>query len=569
MQELQEAVPDHAPVPTAALLQNFCQSRIINKLPPSLRTVRQGTVTGIEVLPKKPTEGGDAVTDVPACRVHLSDGTSISARAVIVTCPNLQPVFPKWATEPLHKAVDSLQLSGPSKVYEKTILSWKDLLSSGAFDPDHSAPFHGKRVVIVGGGMTAALLALRAAARGATSVTLLARRPLLCQPFDCHVGWWGNKHLNAFWQDTNPENRMKSCLQARMRASLSPEVWESLAEAAASRKVTVLEGFQVESASNCQEGWNLVLQPTREVALSTAAPPQGTAFEQATAECTAKLYQKTPPLEHHPELPSTLSTDFVWLACGGAFNVARHPILSTVQQSYPTRLVAGYPVIDPGSCVWPGAPIYLIGKAAMLAMGPCAGDLGGIRLAAERIVKSLKKLDYAGTTEWEAAAETLAPQLAAPPVAASQPYSGLCEAQPTIVLENYLALEEEGLMCYERRVKPNVARPVHLVDISDLPESLPRHEIQKFSFSEDDFEICVTLALPEGVPLSSVRSMIAERSLEVWAIGLEGAYRLHVPRLYGRILPARSKVKVNEKKKKVFVILHKEKDAEWRFLKGV
>ena len=578
-------------------MQNFCQSRIINKLPPSLRSVHKGTVDKIEVLPKaQPSPDEDTSSDdsQPAnCVVHLSNGETLPARAVIVACSNLNPVIPSWASEAYHKERENLQ--GPShgrdeshsfETSVKTISDWKDLISSGAFDPGHVAPFKGKNVAIVGGGMNAALLALRAASRGAARVTLLARRPLVRQAFDCDVGWWGNKYLNAFWQDSNPENRMKACRQARMQASLSPEVWDALVEAAASGRITVVEGQQVESMNkNCEEdrgGWNLMIQPTPGLSTSAAVPQQGTAFQQATVKATAegssspkKAFEQL-SLEDESEttedpLSSSIFAHFVWLACGSAFNTSHHSILSSLEQSHPTRLVAGYPVIDPGSCVWPGAPIYLLGRGAMLAVGPCAGDLAGMRLGAERIVKSLKKLDYAGTTEWETAAETLAPQLqlAAASLEKITTNNGICRAPQTIVLENYLALEEEGLMCYERRIKPHVARPVHLVDVSDLPAALPRHEIHKFSFSEDDFEICITLTLPEAVPIASVRSMITEKSLEVWAIGIEGSYRLHVPRLYGRVIPPKCQVKVNEKKKKVYVMLYKEKDAEWRFLKGI
>lgn len=114
----------------------------------------------------------------------------------------------------------------------------------------------------------------------------------------------------------------------------------------------------------------------------------------------------------------------------------------------------------------------------------------------------------------------------------------------------------------------SVTKPAHLIDISDLDASLPRVELQKYSFIDDDFEITVVMELNEGVALNNVRTKFGERSLEVWAIGELAAYRVHVPLLYGKILPNRCTVKVNQKKKKVFVVLFKETNSEWRFLKG-
>lgn len=65
-----------------------------------------------------------------------------------------------------------------------------------------------------------------------------------------------------------------------------------------------------------------------------------------------------------------------------------------------------------------------------------------------------------------------------------------------------------------------------------------------------------------------MRACFSERSLDAWAVGHAAAYHLHIPRLWGRVLPRRCSVKVNEKRKKAYLMLHKESDAEWRFIKG-
>jgi len=39
---------------------------------------------------------------------------------------------------------------------------------------------------------------------------------------------------------------------------------------------------------------------------------------------------------------------------------------------------------------------------------------------------------------------------------------------------------------------------------------------------------------------AQVRTLFAERAVEVWAVGAAAAYHLHLPRLYGRTLPVPS-----------------------------
>lgn len=62
--------------------------------------------------------------------------------------------------------------------------------------------------------------------------------------------------------------------------------------------------------------------------------------------------------------------------------------------------------------------------------------------------------------------------------------------------------------------------------------------------------------------------MFGWQSLELWVVCPSMAHHLYVPKLWGRILPGKSRVKLNFKKNKVFLCLYKESDAEWKYLKG-
>lgn len=40
--------------------------------------------------------------------------------------------------------------------------------------------------------------------------------------------------------------------------------------------------------------------------------------------------------------------------------------------------------------------------------------------------------------------------------------------------------------------------------------------------------------------------LFGERHLEMWAVGAGAAYHLHLPRLYGRLIPQKCRAKVNQ-----------------------
>ena len=69
---------------------------------------------------------------------------------------------------------------------------------------------------------------------------------------------------------------------------------------------------------------------------------------------------------------------------------------------------------------------------------------------------------------------------------------------------------------------------------------------------------------------ASVQVRVAYRptSVEMWAIGASAAYHIHLPKLYQVIVPERCTFKANSQRQKVYLLLHKQADAEWRFLKG-
>ena len=71
-------------------------------------------------------------------------------------------------------------------------------------------------------------------------------------------------------------------------------------------------------------------------------------------------------------------------------DAAQHPLLQQIQQTHPTMLVNGLPVLD-DHLRWPGLELFITGGLAALQLGPAARNLHGARMAAARIVPAIAK----------------------------------------------------------------------------------------------------------------------------------------------------------------------------------
>ena len=87
------------------------------------------------------------------------------------------------------------------------------------------------------------------------------------------------------------------------------------------------------------------------------------------------------PPSPKPELPDDpqeassdhILADRIWLATGSSPDAMACPLLSSVQEQWPTRILGGYPLLQDTSLAWPGLPLLFIGRMALLSQGPAAG----------------------------------------------------------------------------------------------------------------------------------------------------------------------------------------------------
>ena len=82
--------------------------------------------------------------------------------------------------------------------------------------------------------------------------------------------------------------------------------------------------------------------------------------------------------------------DRVWLATGGAPGVAGSPLFGAMLRARPVDVVGGFPALHP-SLRWDvDTPVYVMGAAAALALGPDALNLAGARMSSCRVASVIR-----------------------------------------------------------------------------------------------------------------------------------------------------------------------------------
>lgn len=154
--------------------------------------------------------------------VHLSSGESLRARHVLLAVgSSAQPRWPDWATR--------LRDGGAlvRHIFERDFVLEPDAW------PDS--------VVVVGGGITAAQVAMRMADTG-REVHLVSRHEPREHQFDADPGWVGPKHMRRFSATTDRGERRQMIGKARHAGSIPPDVNRALRRAAQDGRVRVHRG---------------------------------------------------------------------------------------------------------------------------------------------------------------------------------------------------------------------------------------------------------------------------------------------------------------------------------------
>jgi hypothetical protein len=197
-----------------------------------------------------------------------------------------------------------------------------------------------RRILVLGGGLTAARLAV-AAVDGGADVTMATRRKISVRPFDILPGWMGPRFLSGFEAEPSWVERRRMVADGR-EGTMPPWARRGVAESA-DRGLGLKNGV----------AWEL--EPAGDIVVARFADGSVVCFDE------------------------------VWQAFGGSPDVASSPVLTRVAQRHPNLVIDGLPVLDE-QLRWPGTEIHVVGALAALQLGPGAGNMHGHRRAARRVV---------------------------------------------------------------------------------------------------------------------------------------------------------------------------------------
>ena len=260
----------------------------------------------------------------------LSDGSLIQARRLVIATGAGEPVLPNWVQ----------RIARP---YPKGALQHSQTINLAAY-----RELQGQHILIIGGGLTSAHLALGAIKRGAR-VSLLCRRKLRSKLFDTDPGWLGPKYLKVFQSEPCWRRRRQQVLAARDGGSITPQLTIALQRGRQQGSLQTYENCQVRQALWSTGQWSILCDEGR-----------------------------------------SLLVDRIWLATGHNLGVSLQPLLRQLHKQQQIELVDDWPVLS-NDLRWPGTNVHLMGGLAALRLGPTARNLFGGREAARLISRAAIK----------------------------------------------------------------------------------------------------------------------------------------------------------------------------------
>jgi hypothetical protein len=416
---------------------------------------------------------------------------------------------------------------------------------------------YGKRILIVGGGMMAATLALSACRRGAKSVTLLVRRRIDVSEFECDVKYFGSKGLRDYHACTDMNVRAKMLESYTTKASINEHTHRQLLEEQMGEgRLTILEQRILKSVTwdELHESWHVAITPS----------------SAAKAEFESELFRRfredgvkvEPNAVSDFEKKKVSNHDELWLACGEVVNISNDPALGALI-SKQSEIAQGLPVLVEedfgdysksqsiiaaarGGCRLPGTSMYFIGAYCALSLGPGSDLPVGHRLAAKQIAMAMKKHQTMILRQQD-------------------PYKLQIEESPHT--ESNTINSHACLTRYKKLAEEYHGKGI--IDTSDLfPSDMSRVELQKFELYEEDMTMDIRVSIPEPIESQHVYVCFQNEALEMWAVGEKHAYRFFVRKLYKPVIVERCSYKVFTKKQRVTLKIHKFNNLYWRFLKG-
>lgn len=390
-------------LPGSRLFLDFCASLVERYgLAP---LVRQGFVEDVKAVPSA-IEGGSCTFEV-----RLSDGTRLAARRVVCAMgpgpmfAGMRATLPWWAEDLAASLANApVEATNASTIVPSSRMQHSSQLTSWLrqADVEAHAALSDRRILIVGGGQTAAHLALLAARRGASRVTILARRRITRKPYDVDLEAVGDRRaqvLGQFWKLDEPCARLQFIAALRGGGSMSDDVYHELLKYAA-------DAADDTEASGAADGTVAAVRASAEAPAQEGAGVHGGGGPRGRLDILEEV--EVSEASWRPHEPGgkpdgagggqivvgfddgrDAAFDYVWLATGGNLDLGLVPILASMHTQRPIDTANGLPVLRPDLSWDAGCPLYVMGAFAQLELGADALNLAGARSGSVLVAKAL------------------------------------------------------------------------------------------------------------------------------------------------------------------------------------
>ncbi|KAK4104484.1 FAD binding domain protein [Parathielavia hyrcaniae] len=347
--------------PTQALFSEHC-SHVISRYRLDTGLIHKERVLDISYgpVPGVCSPGGDPTE--PLFTVTTNQGTRHAHIVILAVGPGNRPVIPRipgtLSMMNLHTPYPQASHAMHLPTFPPPLLAHR--ISSPSQSPQTN-PNKNTNILIIGGGLTSAQVADLALRRGVGTVWHVMRGPLRVKTFDVGLEWMGkfrNVAQARFWLADGDEERLGLLREARGGGgSVTPGYARVLRGWADRGRVRLFERAEVVEAICSCDG-----------------DGDGDGGKEGNKVRTL------PPM------------DYIFFATGVESDFRTLPYLQTMLASHPIQGHGGFPCLSDDLAWQDGVPLFVAGRLAALRLGPSAPNLGGARLAAERIAWGVEEV---------------------------------------------------------------------------------------------------------------------------------------------------------------------------------
>ena len=320
-------------------------------------------------------------------------------------------VIPTWASDALSRAppcsANTLVHTGEVVALDRE-LAWVATEHEAAVPPAPARPSKSpNRILVVGGGLTAAHMVLRLLADEPNCTVVMAiRGRLRVRNFDVGLDWIGRTRARLFFDfhsRRSATGRAAIVREARTGGSITPEMLAILKSAEASGRLVIWESTEVVETTWAAEerAWRTIM---RTAGLRADREPVRVDVAESRANFVADVFSQHTHTHGH-------TFQRIVLATGHRLDVLRVRLLRELASSHALSIVDGWPVLDdnlqwcnnvselevsPSAAARSGdrelaPPVHFLGALAALALGPDAHNLAGARSGSRRLVEFLEE----------------------------------------------------------------------------------------------------------------------------------------------------------------------------------